>query len=88
MMKQEVSLKKIKKSLTNNTPNTKWFLNLASKKMTNDSTSSKLKKNGISYETKEELQSDIHKHYEDIFKKKERNSENTIENFLGNIGAR
>ena len=64
---------------------TKWFMNLASDKMTNDSPFSKLKKNGRKYENREEMLDDANKHYSNIFKRRPRPAGVSIEAFLRNL---
>ena len=46
---------------------TKWFLNMASKQKTIESPSNKLRKNGKKYENIEEVLTDMHGFYENIF---------------------
>ena len=64
---------------------TKWFMNLASEKMTNDSPFNKLKKNGKKYEDREEMLDDANKYYSNIFKHKPRPAGVSIEAFLKNL---
>ena len=64
---------------------TKWFMNLASEKMTNDSPFNKLKKNGKKYEDREEMLDDANKYYSNIFKHKLRPAGVSIEAFLKNL---
>ena len=64
---------------------TKWFMNLASEKMTNDSPFNKLKKDGRKYENREEMLDDANKYYSNILKRKPRPAGVSIEAFLRNL---
>jgi hypothetical protein len=74
---------------------TKWFLNLASDKMSSDSPTVKLKKYcdkykdtedwGKKYETKEEVHEDMYEHFKNIFDIRPRKEGTTIESFLKEI---
>ena len=63
----------------------KWFLNMASKQKTIESPSNKLRKNGKKYENIEEVLTDMHGFYENIFSLSQRPQGVSIENFLGEL---
>ena len=74
---------------------TKWFLNLSSDKLSTDSPANKLRKYcdkykdtndwGKKYDKKEEMQTDLHDAFKNIFDERPRNKNVSIENFLKEI---
>ena len=64
---------------------TKWFMNLASEKMTMDSPFNKLKKNGKKYENRDEMLVDANSFYANIFKLRQRPDGVSIEAFLKDL---
>jgi hypothetical protein len=64
---------------------TKWFLNMASKQKTIASPSNKLRQNGKKYENIDEVLTDMHGFYENIFSLRQRPHGVSIENFLGEL---
>ena len=74
---------------------TKWFLNLSSDKLSTDSPANKLRKYcdkykntdewGKKYDKKEEMQTDLHNAFKNIFDERPRDKNASIENFLKEI---
>ena len=74
---------------------TKWFLNLSSDKLSSESPSNKLRKYcdkyidteewGKKYDKKEEMQTDLHDAFKNIFNERPRDKNASIENFLKEI---
>ena len=64
---------------------TKHFFNQWSDKQSADSPSTKLKKDGKHYESKEEAREDLKNHFAKIFKSHEDQKTDSIENFLGEL---
>ena len=64
---------------------TKSFFNLLSDHQTNESPSTKLRKNGLKYNTSEEAREDLKGHFENIFRSKENERTGTIPDFLGEL---
>ena len=64
---------------------TKHFFNQWSDKQSMDSPSTKLKKDGHHYESKEEAREELKNHFANIFKSHEEQKTNSIEEFLGDL---
>ena len=73
------------KTLSLSLSSTKWFMKLASEKMTNDSPFNKLKKNGKKYENRDKMLDDAKTYYSNIFKLRQRPDGVSIEAFFKHL---